>query len=266
VADITPAAALAARNSRPADRPSSRSIMAPKGKSVSNGTQFVRIKVAACQYAKYEFSTSDNAVVMKHRGDIYRETVIRRNASALTIGDVWEAMKLDKQKIKLDINDSELKLTTDQERTVPLEDAHEIQGMDTCLALGYLKKQPTKKKSAPASSSSAATESHATLLNEQAEHGFPTRVVKNGNIITLAYATDESAETALKELAKFYSMEDQMNATIIEQIAKLKKMLVKKGPAAAAAAATEDDDEDDDEDEDTEEEEQLVDSEDASEK
>ena len=264
MADITPAAALAARNSRPADRPSSRSIMAPKGKSASNGTQFVRIKVAACQYAKYEFSTSDNAVVMKHRGDTYRATVLRRNASALTIGDVWEAMKLDKQKIKLDINDSELKLTTDQDRTVPLEDAHEIQGMDTCLALGYLKKQPTKK-SAPASSSSAATESHATLLNEQAGHGFPMRLVKSGSIITLAYATDESAETALKELAKFYSMEDPMNATIIEQIAKLKKMLVKKGPAAAAAAATEDDDEDDDEDEDTEEEE-PVDSEDASEK
>ena len=59
----------------------------------------------------------------------------------------------------------------------------------------------------------------------------------------------------------FYDMEDQMNATILAQIKKLKAMRVTKGPAAAAT--TEDDD---DTDEESDEEEELEEKADESEK
>ena len=226
--------------------------MAPKGKSVDAGTQFVRIKVAACQYAKYEFECVSNIICLVTRlPQLVNRSVLRRDAAVLTVADVWEAMKQDRQKIKLDLDDGGLKLTTDADRTVPLEDNHELHEANTCLALGYPKAQPSKKKTTGAASSSTAEEGVQKVENPEAKEDYPLRMTNMGNTVVLEYRTASEAQKGMRDLTEYYDMEDQMNATILSQIEKLKAMLVKKGPAevAAAAAAALDDDDDDEEEE-----------------
>ena len=231
--------------------------MAPKGKSVEAGTQFVRIKVAACQYAKYEFECVSNIICLVTRlPQLVNRSVLRRNAAVLTVADVWEAMKQDRQKIKLDLDDGGLKLTTDADRTVPLENNHELHEANTCLALGYPKAQPSKKKTTGAASSSSTVEADQTLENPEPKKDYPTKLTKTGVKVIVEFRSQDEAEKGLKDLVEFYDMEDTMNAAILEQIEKLKAMLVKKGPTAAAAAAaatTEDDDDEEEEEEELEE-------------
>ena len=134
--------------------------MAPKGKSVADGTQFARIKVAACQYAKCEFECTGNIICLATRlPEGVDRSILRRHAAVLTVADAWQAIKADKQKIPRDVAaDTALRLTTDQDRNVPLEDTHELHEADACLALGYPKTAGAKKapKSSKAASSGAA--------------------------------------------------------------------------------------------------------------
>ena len=92
-------------------------------------------------------------------------------------------------------------------------------------------------------------EADQTLENPEPKKDYPTKLTKTGVKVIVEFRSQDEAEKGLKDLVEFYDMEDTMNAAILEQIEKLKAMLVKKGPTAASAATTEDDDDEDGEEE-----------------
>jgi hypothetical protein len=219
--------------------------MAPK--KVGPNMKVVRVKEGAPQRATYVFECADGSIALVQEGETVRKTYIRRDGQTLTVNDVWEAMKMDRQKITKDLDNNLdlLVLTTEDDRENALLGSVVLSERDTVLVLRDATRKKKTAKSSKAASSSAAVEGNQTLENADAKKDNPTKITRTGSTVVLEFRTQAEAENGLKNLVDFYDMEDQMNATILAQITKLKAMLVKKGPAAAAT--TEDDDDDTDE-------------------
>ena len=203
------------------------------------------------------FECADGSIALVQEGETVRKTYIRRDGQTLTVNDVWAAMKMDKQKITkdLDNNIDLLVLTTEDNRENPLLGSVVLSERDTVLVLRDATRKKKTAKSSKAASSSTAEEGVQKVENPEAKEDYPLRMTNMGNTVVLEYRTASEAQKGLRDLTEYYDMEDQMNATILAQIEKLKAMLVKKGPAAAAALG--DDDDDDDTDEESDEEEDL---------
>ena len=231
--------------------------MAPK--KVGPNMKVVRVKEGAPQRATYTFECAGGSIALVQEGETVRKTYIRRDGQTLTVSDVWEAMKMDRQKITkdLDNNIDLLVLTTEDDRENPLRGSVVLSERDTVLVLREATRKKKTAKSSKAASSSTAEEGVQKVENPEAKEDYPLRMTNMGNTVVLEYRTASEAQKGLRDLTEYYDMEDQMNATILAQIEKLKAMLVKKGPAAvaaAAAAALDDDDDNEDEEEELEEE------------
>ena len=222
--------------------------MAPK--KVGPNMKVVRVKEGAPQRATYVFECADGSIALVQEGETVRKTYIRRDGQTLTVSDVWEAMKMGRQKITkdLDNNIDLLVLTTEDDRENPLLGSIVLSERDTVLVLREATRKKKTAKSSKAASSSAAVEGAQQVENPDAKQDYPLRMTNMGNTVVLEYRTASEAQKGLRDLTEYYDMEDQMNAGILAQIEKLKAMLVKKGPlaaAAATAAATEDHDDED---------------------
>ena len=222
--------------------------MAPK--KVGPNMKVVRVKEGAPQRATYVFECADGSIALVQEGETIRKTYIRRDGQTLTVSDVWEAMKMDRQKITKDLDNNLelLVLTTEDNRENPLLGSVVLSERDTVLVLREATRKKKTAKSSKAASSSTAEEVQK-VENPEAKEDYPLRMTNMGNTVVLEYRTASEAQKGLRDLTEYYDMEDQMNATILAQIEKLKAMLVKKGPAAVAAAAAAALDDDDDEDE-----------------
>ena len=196
--------------------------MAPK--KLGPNMKVVRIKEGAPQRATCVFECADGCIALVQHGETVRKTYIRRDGQTLTVNDVWAAMKMHKQKITKDLDNNLdlLVLTTEDDRETPLLGSVALLAADTALVLREAirkKKQPAKSSK---SSSSAAAEGVQQVENPDAKEDYPLRMTNMGNTVVLEHRTPTEAQKGLRGLAEYYDMEDQMNATILEQIEKLK--------------------------------------------